>query len=351
MSEYAAQEREYRTQTLARAAREYLDLRVAHLYRARPSLQGRIEDLIHQLSENLRNTVLSKRSFGPDRIPVVDILFSDDHAKRRALLQPTDQSTIVNEIVEKSEAGAAKTATTSHINSVRTLYAHLDPPLEMVVETLQTFQWLDLPDAIDAANVEAARNYLSQIIKAQGVPEPLRESFNRSINRPEAQAVELEEVMLLFFHRMQANAQKFAERRKDEPAHVVALCREPAANLNEEINALLLACGNRLRGAAQLQAAGQLSPEQREAAARAMDTEPGEASLESVLAFEAAQLAKDKKRLADKLQAQNVGGKPFDYKRRQMAIFEEKLAAMAEQLSSIGVDLSKEPPKPRARED
>jgi hypothetical protein len=350
MSEYAAQEREYLLQTLSRVSREYLDLRVAHLYRARVDLRGRIEDLLHQLAESLKGVFRGAKSFGPERVQVVDIVFSDDWRRRRAILTPTDQNTIVNEVMERADEQKGKTATTTPINSVRALYAHFDKALEPIVETLQTFQWVDLPDAFDAANVEVACHYIGQILRVQGIPDPLRESFNRALNRPDSQGVELEEAMLLFYHRARLNIESFSNRRELEPAHNVALAREPVPGAAEEINGLIVAYATRLQSAAQIQKAGDLSSDQRAAAAKALGVAPEQATAEWFLAFEAAHLSKDLKALAEKLLRRETGGQPFDYKRRQLSEFRKKLEGIAKQLKGIGIDLEKDAPKPKPKD-
>lgn len=347
MSDIIAQEHQYLHQTLMRHVREYYDLRLAQMIRTRPALRSQMDDLTFQLMHNMSALLGGSKPFGGERYTVCWLIFGDDLVKRKALLTPTDQVTLFNEVIEKEDEKKAKTASLTAITSIRSLYSHIDPSLDKIIETLQSFLWIDLPDVFDYSVVEVASGYIGQILKTRGVPENLVPCINHSLRRGPADPVALEDALLVYYHRMKRATTAFLSRLADQKPYSILIRREPAAQTHDEIHQLIMGCAQHLANAGNVQRAGAVAPEAAQAYARMMGVAPEQVTAERVVAFEGAQLAEKKKHLAERLATSGAGGTPTDLKTTQAAEAQRKLETLGQHLASAGVQLEKEPPKLR----
>jgi len=342
-----AHEQTYLLNVLLTLGREYQDARAAQLFRAKPGLRAISDDLLHHLAANMRRTFDASRAWGAERTTIVDIVFGEDIRKRKAILLPTDQNTMINDIVEKkADEKGAKTAAATPVNSLRTLYQRYDSTFENALEIMQCYAWIDTPDIFDMGVITAAYQYVTMVLQAQGVPPAIKVSFNRYLGRPMDQEPALEDVMLYHYHRMRINLDMFIARRKEDSPFSIALKREAPAAAQDEANALIMTCAQHVQGIQQLKASGgQLSPEQRAYYAKALNAPADRITAEHAAAHEQAQLNEKRKALTEKLSTMSAGGPPMDMKLMQIAESQKRLEFVAQTMRQSGMNPDKEPPK------
>jgi hypothetical protein len=341
------QEHNFLLQTLMRHASQYYELRVAQMYRSRPGLRGHLDDLNFLLMTNLKLLLGGSKPFGGERRTVCWLVFGDDITKRKALLNPTDQVTLLNEVVEKEDDNKKQTAGMGAIKSIRTLFSHIDSSLDSIVQTLQSFLWIETPDVFDIAVVDVASGYLGQILQARGVPDNLKPCLNHSLRRALDEPVQLEEALLTYYHRLRRAATNFQHRFEDAKPFSMVIRREMTPQGSEEAHRLIMECAQHLSNAAGVHKAGAVSPEAAQHYARIMGAAPEQITVERVVGWESAQLTEKKKTLMERLETATAGGHASDMKALQAADANRKLEMFGQHLTQAGVDLSKDPPKLR----
>jgi len=329
---------------LMRYATEYLGLRVAHLVRVRPSLRGHLDDLTYQVRLQVERVFWGYRPFGGKRIFILDILIGDEMQKRKDLLTPTHQNTMINDVIDKEDDGKTKTGTTASIKNLRSLYGHFDKNLETIVETLQTFVWLDFPDVIELANVEISVTYLMEILKTRAIPENIKRSVNHQLRREIARDLPLEEALLLHYHRAAAFLKSSKERLDHEPIHMQLIRREMLVAENEPVNQLIMKCAQHMHQSGQLRPGQPLAPEQAQAYARALGVAPEQVTADAAIQYERRNLGEVRNRLASELANASTSGQPVNHKAQQWRDLNGHMERIAGALKQAGVDLTKPAP-------
>jgi hypothetical protein len=324
---------------------EYLNLRVAHLYRVSESIRGQLDDLTYQMLSQIEAAIEGTRPFGGVRYELVDILIGDHVDKRRALLTPTDQNTMINDFIDKAEEAKDKTTTLSAIKDIRTLYNHFDPKLDLIIEALQSFVWIDFPDVISTANCEVSMASLAEIMKNKAVPDGLKRRTNRQLNRPLDGDLSLEEAILLHAHRVQVNVKLLKAARTAEEPYMRMIRREIQVSENEGVNQLIMKCATHLHNATQVQKGNEVSDQQKAAYGQAMGVDPAKITKESVIQFERKNLLDSRNRLAGELMTHSNAGPPVNHKELQLRDLMARFEKICGALKQAGVDLEKEPPK------
>lgn len=351
-NELVEQEHQYYFSVLERYAADYLNLRVAHMVRVRPSLRGHLDDLVHQVKLQLFRVLRANRPFGGKRLLIVDLLIGDDAARRKNLMTPTDQNTMINDLIDKADDKTAKTGTITSIKNLRTLYSHFDTSMEMVVETLQTFVWLDLPDVIDFSNLEISLTYLMEVMKNRGITDRVKASVNRQLRRELARDLAMEEAILLHVHRCRAFLKALHLRLDDEPIHMQLFRRELMVADSDQVNQLIMKCAQHIHNAGQMRTAGALTPEQAAHYARAMGIANVEqVTLDVAMQFERQNLLETRNKLASEIATAASSGQPINHKLNQLKDLNAHFDKICAALKQAGVDLDKPAPVPNPEKD
>jgi hypothetical protein len=214
-----------RVQGILEKIREYMDIRFAHASRVNPHIQHIYEDIRWQQMTSLRLVMESSKAWGPDRYYVADVLCEDNEMRKKSLFLPTDQNSILNEIVNiKEKHDAAQRAGQLPIRDMRTFYTALDPSLERVVELIQTWIWWDLPDACDLVAFEHQYQVLQKVIniKLEGaVMDHYQKTFRKT-------AGEITPHMVVEYElsRMDNILKRFLERRSMDAGHETIVKRD-----------------------------------------------------------------------------------------------------------------------------
>jgi hypothetical protein len=214
-----------RVQGILEKIREYMDIRFDHASRVNPHIRHIYEDIRWQQMASLRLVLESSKAWGPDRYYVADVLCEDNELRKKSLFLPTDQNSILNEIINlKEKQDTARRAGQLPIRDMRTFYTALEPSLERVVELFQTWIWWDLPDACDLVAFEHQYQVLQKVlnIKIEG---PVMDHYQRIFRKT---AAEISPRMVIEYEvsRLEHIMKRIEERRSLDAGHEMIVKRD-----------------------------------------------------------------------------------------------------------------------------
>ncbi|MBN1903289.1 hypothetical protein JW926_18365 [Candidatus Sumerlaeota bacterium] len=205
---------------------EYLDIRFAHAVRVNPNVRHIYADIRWQQLTSLRLILESTKAWGPDRYYVADVLCEDNELRKKSLFLPTDQNSILNEIINlKEQKETARRAGQLPIRDMRTFYSALDPSLERIVELIQTWIWWDLPDACDMVSFEHQYQVLQKVLHLTRLDGPVMDHYQK-IFRKTAAEINTRMVKEYEFNRLEQILKRFHERRTLEAGHEMIVKRD-----------------------------------------------------------------------------------------------------------------------------
>ena len=111
-------QQEKRIDGILALVKDYLDARFTHARRVNPRISHIYADIMWQQLATLRLILREGKAFGPVKYLVADILCSDDEPKRKALFNPVDQNSIMNEIIDVEEEKRDQKAGTLEIKDI-----------------------------------------------------------------------------------------------------------------------------------------------------------------------------------------------------------------------------------------
>ena len=238
---------------------DFLDKRFGQARRINPSA-GRAEmDMRLHMGEVMRHVLSEAKGFGPLRIGVADILSGTDTEKIRALFNPTDQVSLLNEIVPVAEELKQRRAGQLEIRDIRTLYRALDPSLEKILTLVQTWIWWDLPDSAERHRFDVQEQII-QNLRTCTLDQPLLDYYRQEMKtRP---GVELTRADLVKFELARAKdiVDRFETRRLGEGGHEIIgvnLDREGST----EADACTIRLAKRLMAVEKMRLLGDTEPE------------------------------------------------------------------------------------------
>lgn len=220
-----SQKTKRRVQQILAKVRDYMDVRFAHAARVNPKIRHIYSDIRWQQLMSLRLILVSSKAYGPDRYWVADILCEQNAQRKKALFNPTDQNSILNEIINlKEEEGKQKRAGQLPISSMRTFYTAMDPSLERIVELIQTWIWWDLQDASDLVSFEHQAAVIQQLQK-KNIEGPLLEHYQKLL-RKAASEIDKPLVLNYEFDRLEQIQENFEERRDFDEGYQMIVKRD-----------------------------------------------------------------------------------------------------------------------------
>ena len=214
-----------RVQGILAKIQEYMDIRFDHASRVNPHIRHIYEDIRWQQLMSLQLVLESSKAWGPDRYYVADVLCEDNELRKRSLFTPTDQNSILNEIINiKEKQESAKRAGQLPIRDMRTFYTALEPSLERVVELIQTWIWWDLADACDIVAFDHQLQLFQKVltIKLEG---PVVDHYQR-VFRKSASEINPKMVVDYEFSRLEAILNRIRERREQDHGHEMIVKRD-----------------------------------------------------------------------------------------------------------------------------
>lgn len=206
--------------------KDYMDIRFAHAARVNPHIRHIYEDIRWQQLASLRLVLESSKAWGPDRYYVADVLCEDNELRKRSLFLPTDQNSILNEIINlKDKQETARRAGQLPIRDMRTFYTALDPSLERIVELIQTWIWWDIHDACDLVAFEHQHQVMQKVINIK-IEGPVMDHYQR-IFRKAASEITHKMVLEYELSRLDHIIKRIIERRSEDSGHEMIVKRDP----------------------------------------------------------------------------------------------------------------------------
>ena len=239
-----SEKQKQRVDGIIRHINEFLDKRFAQARRINPRLASAEGDLrFHQL-RTLRNTLEESKGFGFGRLMVGDILCSADEAKKRDLFNPSNQASIMREIVPADQDKPDSKSDKLEINEVKAVYKAIDPLLEKVVMLVQCWIWWDLRDAADLYRFEAQKQRL-EFLQHCDMDQNVVEHYQREMGLKPENSVTKEEALKFELLRMREIVEKFELRLREEPGYQVVVASVEMEG-TPEVDATCMRLGRRL---------------------------------------------------------------------------------------------------------
>ncbi len=211
--------------------RDYLTAREQQVVRMNPRSENVISDITWIHLEILRKVLRKGKSFGGEKYPVADVLIGADDNRRRALFSASDQNSIMDEIVERDDAGV-KNADQS-IHDMRTFFRSIDPSLENLVQLIQHWVKWDLPDAADQCAFDEQMRRLKALCGVQ-FTDDIRTRYRQALGRPVDAPVTDEEIFQVEMRRLDQIAGRFCARRSEDEPYQLILRRETIEGSDQE---------------------------------------------------------------------------------------------------------------------
>jgi hypothetical protein len=205
--------------------REYLSAREQQAVRMNPHLENVIKDVAWIHLEILRNVLQKSKAFGGEKYRVADVLTGADDAKRKALLSSSgDQSSIMDEIIERPDESGKKAADHS-IHDMRSFFRSIDPALGNLVQLIQHWMKWDLADASDQHGFDEQVRRLTALRGIQ-LTDDLRARYRQALAKPVDEPVSDQEIFEMEMRRLDQIAGRFCGRRSDDEPYQLIICRD-----------------------------------------------------------------------------------------------------------------------------
>lgn len=213
--------------TILANAQEYLELRYQTTVEVNPRIQNVWPTLQWLQLEQLRNTLSNDKGWGATRYVIGEVLCSPDRQKISDIFLPTNQVSIMNEVVEKRDEARAKTSDVLEIHDFRTMYAAIEPSVAQLSTVMQICMWWDLKDAADLAKFHLKVRRIKELQAGTWSPEMARTYapvFKRKEDEP---ALTRMEVLEFEFADLKYVVEQFTARRHAEPAYRMVVAHKP----------------------------------------------------------------------------------------------------------------------------
>jgi hypothetical protein len=294
---------------------DLLDKRFVQANRVSPRIATVEGDIRWHQIETMRQILESSKGFGPVKIVVGDILASADEEKKRDLFNPTNQVSIMNQVIPSDEEahGAKKTAGQLEIRNVKTYYKALDPSLEKVLLLLQTWIWWDLRDASDLYRFEMQEQRL-QNLKSHEFNAAMVEFYRKEMNIRPGVEVAKDDAIKFEMARTKEIVDLFEHRRAEEQGHEMILVREEREG-SLESDATCVKLAKRLMA---IEKARTLKDPVEESLKNFYAAQIGvpatQVTTQAILQSEEAQARRERQTLSEQLASGCKAGNTFNYK-------------------------------------
>lgn len=203
--------------------REYLNSREQQVVRMNPALENVIKDVVWIHLEILQNVLHRAKAFGGEKFRVADILTGADDNKRKALFSSSDQNSIMDEIIERTD-DVGKSADYS-IHDMRTFFRSIDPALENLVQLIQ--HWMKW-DISDAADLHAFDEQVRRLTALRGIQlnDDLKARYRQALGKPVDAPVTDEEIFQMEMRRLDQIAGRFCGMRSEDEPYQLIICRD-----------------------------------------------------------------------------------------------------------------------------
>jgi hypothetical protein len=317
----AAQRSQRNVDLIIAQIRDYMDTRSIAATRINPRIGNIYEDIAYQQLTQMRLMLAGGKAFGPVKISVADILLSDDDKKIRDLFNPTNQVSIMTEIVEqKDEDMKEKRAGILKIHDMPTMYSALDPSLEKIILLIQCWIWWDLEDSMDLVKFDTVVQLVQHLDQA-GVNEQMVQYYAEQFRMSPTQ-MSRDVIVAHELGRAAEMVEHFQTRRESDEGYKVIIKREDTPQNSPD--QLIRALAQPYRVLDMIREHKQIDDATRTGYAKALGVAPEQLTLEQVAAMAERAIIQGKERLKTALSGQGTGGRPFDYKKWQLERMRER---------------------------
>lgn len=321
---------------ICKKVKEYMDLRFAHAVRINPKISHVYDDMSWQQLESLKDVISSGKAFGPVKYLVADILTGDDESKRKALFSPTDQNSIMNEILNiKDKDDKKKTAGILGIKDMRSFYQALDPSLEKILELMQTWIWWDLGDACDIFHFELQVNRIIAL-RDNELTDNIVEYY-RKIHKKAAEEINKEFILAIEMEKLKHLLDRFAACREADEGYQLILKRDEQPN--NAIDIMIVNLTKRITAFEKVKTSNILDAALKDFYAKLYNIPPSEISKEKIIEMEDKAIGDLKNQLASSIKDGKVLGPPYDYKVHQMKSIHDQFIKLEKSMPFLQKEL------------
>lgn len=305
----------YRVEGIIKELGNYFEIRYAQLTRVKPSLASMYADLLWQQMAKVRDVMSHEKMFGPVRVRVGDILASRDEAKRRAIMGPIDQASILNELVPEQEETEERRPGFVVVRNMRALYTSVDPSLGPVIELTDIWLWWDILDAADVFNFKEQKKLIERLRSAD-ITDAMQTHYHDALGRRDDTPLTREEILSYEFGYLESIWKMFTQRREGEESFKMVIKRDPVGG-DDSVDDLIVTLSRHITVRRRLASEGGLDDRLREHYARVFKCEPSEVKAEQAIAHEDVAIMRLREDLRLALERGEALGEPYDYKRAQ----------------------------------
>ncbi|MCD6386352.1 hypothetical protein J7M23_11315 [Candidatus Sumerlaeota bacterium] len=328
MAELSPQQQK-RVEGIANLVKEFLDARFEHAIRINPNIAHVYSDLSWQQMVTLKQLLSDTKAFGPVRYFVCDILSSDDEQKKRALFSPTDQNSIMNEIINLADERAETTRGILNIRNIRTFYRALDPSLEQIVELIQTWIWWDLPDAADMFAFEQEYQRILKLAK-QPLSTKIIDYYRKTMKWSSEKELTKKDILEYEVQKLSKIVQNIGERIAEEPGYKMILKRDKLPS--ETLEEMVLRLGKHINNLRKIREMKEIPDEIKAMYGKTLNITPQDVTKDLIIQSEQASISQLEEKIKDILNLGRALGEPYNYKKAKFQQLEKRLRQLKSML-------------------
>jgi hypothetical protein len=301
--------------------KEFMDARFSHAVRVNPNIGHVYADLSWQQLVTLKEIIGDTKAWGPIRYYVCDVLCSDDEAKIRSLFTPSDQNSLMNEIVNLAEDKADRRMGNLSIRNMRSLYKTLDPSLERIVELIQTWIWWDLQDVSDMYSFDIEYHRIVKLAK-QPLTEKILVYYKKAMKKHGDDEINKKIILEYEVAKLEKIVNRLRGRLEDEPGYHIILKRDdlPSKTLDD----IIVTMGKHIRNKQKVEAMGEITDEIRKLYAQTMNMPPQDLTKELILQQEQHSIHQLEESMQSILNLGRPLDEPYNYKMKHFLELEKR---------------------------
>lgn len=321
MAELSPQQQK-RVEGIVAIVKEFLDARFEHAIRINPNIANVYADLSWQQLVTLKQILSETKAFGPVRFYVCDILSSDDEHKKRALFSPTDQNSIMNEIINLAEDRSETTSGTLNIRNIRTFYKALDPSLEQIVELIQTWIWWDLPDSADMFAFEQEYQRILKLAK-QPLSDKIIDYYRKLMKWASDKELTKKDILEYEVQKLSKIVQNLGRRIAEEPGYKMILKRDKLSS--EMLEEMIIKLAKHINNLRKIRQMNEIPDELKGLYSKSLNISPQDVTKEIIIQFEEKSINQLEEKIKDTLNLGQALGEPYNYKEKKFKELEKRL--------------------------
>ncbi len=320
---------------------EYLDLRFVMSAEVNPRLRDIWPNLQYLQTAQLRNSLGNDKAWGAHRHVIAELLCGSDKQKIYDIFNPSNQSSIQGEIVEKRDDVGHKTADVLEIHDFRTLYGAIEPSVSEISAVMQIYIWWDLKDASELAKFQLKIRRIRELETQWS--EEWAKYYRVVLKKKEDEGLpEKEEAVTHEYEDLKYTVENFIGRRENEPGHVIIIDRKRPSG-EDPADKLIQAIAREQVLMREIEGGQKLDDAMRGQFAKALNVAEDALTAEMQTDYLARTIAEQKGRLRRVL-IESKGGEPFNFKEAQAEAMKKKY----EEVTAGRASMSDLTPRPTA---